>query len=82
VSFNEKEYRKCIEIFQDITTLILARCHKLIVKFSPGDLDDPDVKEALGNIRGLHELEADIERQLVFSSRLKKFIASLANDRL
>ncbi|HUU63052.1 MAG TPA: hypothetical protein VMX96_03925 [Dehalococcoidia bacterium] len=82
VSFNEKEYRKCIEIFQDITTLILATCHKLIVESSPGDLDDPDVKEALGNIRGLHELEAEIERQLVLSSRLKEFIASLANDRL
>ena len=82
VSFNEIEYRKCIEIFQDITTLILATCHMCIVESSPGDLDDPDVKEALGNIRGLHELEAEIERQLVFSSRLKEFIASLANDRL
>ena len=81
VSFDEKEYRKCIEIFQDTTTLLLATFQEYIVAFSPEDLDDPDVKEALGTIRDLHELEAEIGRQLVFSRQLKEFIVSLANDR-
>lgn len=85
VSFKETEYRRCIENFQDITTLILSTFHMYIIECSPGELDDPlndpDVKDALDIIRHLPELEAEIGRQLVFSSQLKEFIASLANDR-
>lgn len=81
VALDETEYRKCIEIFQDTTTLLLATFHEYIVTFSPEELENPDVKEALGMIRDMHELEIEIGRQLVFSRHLKEFIGSLGNGR-
>ena len=79
VAFDETEYRKCVETFQDVTTLLLTTFREYIVTFLHEELENPDVKEALGNIQALDKLENEIGRQLIFSKDLKEFINSLGN---
>lgn len=77
VTFDEKDYRRSLEIFQDITTLLLETFHEYIVTFSSEEAGKLDMKEDLSMIVGLPEIEKDIGKQLIFSKELKEFIARI-----
>ncbi len=78
VSFDESAYSQCVEIFQDITTLLLVTFCDYIAAFSPEELDNPDVEEVLGMVENLNRLESEIGRKLIFSKELKEFVRSLS----
>lgn len=77
VAFNEEDYKRTVEIFQDITTLLLDTFYEYVVTFFPEESQNQDVTEGLGMILNLHEIEKNIERQLVFSKELKEFITRI-----
>ena len=80
VSFDEEEYRKSIEIFQDIATLLLETFYEYIVTFYPEEAENPDVKGGLDMVLFLSETEEDIRKQIIFSKELKRFIKRMESE--
>ncbi len=80
VAFDEKDHKRSVEMFQDITTLLLNTFYEYMVTFPPDELQNQDVTEALGMVLNLHEIEKDIGRQLIFSKELRDFIWRIESE--
>lgn len=79
VKFDEKEYKYCVELFQDIATFLLITIYTHIEDFFPEKLDEEEIKEALSHLN-FYELEKIIEKKIIFSKELEDFISSLPDN--
>jgi len=80
VKYDAKEYRKCVKLFQDVTTILLEAVYSSVKSYFPQQLDSEEVQEALDIIKGLGEVEKDIKKTIVFSEELKDFISTLPSS--
>lgn len=80
VFLDEEVYKKSVEIFQDIATLLLDTFYHYLNTFLPEDEKNFDVEEALHLILALPEIEMDIIHQVIYSKELEEFIKLLKDD--
>jgi len=77
VKYDAEEFRKCVELFQDVTTILLETVYYWVKSYFPRQLESEEVQEALGIIKSLGDVEEEIEKAIIFSKELKDFISTL-----
>lgn len=75
VVFNEEEYKKSVEIFQDISTLLLETFYEYINTFFEDKKGEAE--EALDMVLDIEEIEKDIKRKNIYSKDLQNFISRI-----
>lgn len=80
VKYDAEEYRKCVELFQDVTTILLKTVYSSVKSYFPQKLDSEEVGEALGVIKSLGDVEKEIKMTIIFSKELRDFISTLPSS--
>lgn len=77
VRYDEDEYRRCVQFFQDVITILLETVYVYTNSYFPEKLGDEEIQDALGTIKSLEGLEKDIKVPLIYSKELREFISAL-----
>ena len=77
VKYDAEEYRRCVELFQDVTTILLETLYSTVKSYFPQQLDTKEVEEALGIIKSLGDVEKETKMTIIFSKELRDFISTL-----
>lgn len=77
VKYDAEEYGKCVELFQNVTTILLEIVYSCVKTYFPQQLDSEEVQEALGIIKSLGDVEKEIKMTIIFSKELRDFISTL-----
>ena len=77
VKYDEEEYKRCVQFFQDVTVILLETVYAYINSYFPEKLNDEEIKDALGTLKSLEDLERNINMVLIYSKELRKFITIL-----
>jgi len=79
VKYNKKEYEKCMGLFQDTATLLLNTLLQYLTIFPSPKMDDEEfLKEVLGPVIALKDIEKDSGRAVIHSKKLQQFIEDIS----
>jgi len=80
VNYDEKEYKQCVEVFQEVMTDLWVLLHTFIEMFFPEKLQSQEVKGAVEWLKTIEDTEKEIETPIIYSKELKELISTLPDE--